>query len=1122
VAPTQNDAQRLVALGLHPVWLTAPSPGVAQSGKAPAMGMGWQNHPWAPDAPRQPFNNANLGVQTGYVDGAPVQVVVLDCDSVAALEWANANVPLSPIVTVTGKGEHRFYRRPAEEPGSVGGRVKLTLPDGTKLDLDVKGDGGQVVASPSVHFTGHVYRELVEWTPELLATIPTWDPTWVGSRTKGGFGPARLDADTLTRPGLTQATIRARVRWSVQRTRDFGPGINAANVLAALAATFDGTPLAQSGARGSTLRDVCWVLCRQCPEALTEQLVEYLTPAVQAMGDGWEDDGDWGLPGAMAKVGTARRKLADEDAARLATMAPAGPPVIRDSRIANGTPDAIDSLSNSHMVMGPGPDGDEPAEQPPVSVSSLLIVTHPRADLCWLRRPDGYYREAWALRAAYQYRNHDSGLKWASELGLADWWEQSDKKGPKPKTPERVFSQYSTPIEPSKHRVSLEARNNSFDPATGCFIEAVAPLRDIAPRYDAQLDKWLGLLAGPTYPRLVDYLATVTRVSKPTPALAIIGVKGCGKGFFIEGLSRLWHVYRAPDFSAIVGNFNEPLAKSPLLIADEYLPEEGPHGSDIFEFIRELVTARTHTVNRKNMPIVQVDGCVRFVYASNKADNLNFKNANVAAKEALAERFLYIDAMGPSGVAARDYLQSLPAATREQWIERDGFAAHCMWLAAHHKVTYQGRLLVEGNGQGLIDLASNSKGPTGHLCEALCRFLLDPNIVRNTTRDHWLIEDGQLWVATRAFEDKESWEQLVPSQDGRRHSTSVLGTGLAMLSVETKRKRYKGKKTGKDIQAIMHRVDVAQVLAFASRTGLGDPATILATLGDASGLVVAALEPGPPPSTREGHPIVQPSPTVADLTPLEPIAIATVGGEIVAASVPVLSTAHPAGAPVLTVLGEGSMVAVCCPDPAESLPLAPQVSMRFCVHQTGPGCAICEAAEYAATQVHMPSKAECKAAEAVVKAFHTLVANTDKRNAAAQALVARAAKAGIAAAKKAAKARPKWEREVAARGPEYATPTELHPMVEALATQLPATAELARALCAPFLLAAQTVEKKGAEQPPPLTYARLVLSQRAYLRTLQEVDTMDAYVRAAKAAVDAWMDRPNWPSYNAPVGGETK
>lgn len=797
--PSQSDAQRLCELGLHPVWLAAPVPGLKATGKAP-LEDGWNLRPWAPTAPSRPFDGANLGVQTGFVAGAPVCVVVVDCDSPQSAAWADANLPATSVRSMGARGEHRYYRRPVDAPpGAIGGRVKLTLSDGSKLDLDVKADGGQVVAPPSVHYTGHVYYEVTPWTAELLLLgMPTWDPAWVGSHRRNGLRGSEVDPDCLPRPGLTYADLLGRVRWLLQRCTDFGPGVDSARVRAALTAVGDGSrPIAPQGSRGATLRDLCWVLCRACPEATTDNLVELLTPVVAASGPDWEHDKDWGLPGLARKIESARRKLAGDDARRLVAFAPAW----------------VSSQS-------------DPAQAPPPDVSKALVVVHPTSDLCWLRRPDGTYRSAWKTASAYQYRDHEDGLRWAREAGLADWWRQGPK-GPVPKTPGEFFAQYSSPIDPDRWRLSLSAQAHMFDQLTCTFVEAVCPLRtDITPRFDHEIAEWLAALGGDSSDLLLDWLACVSLVDRPIPILAIIGAPGTGKGLLMDGVSRLWHRGAAPDFGSVVGSFNEALAKSPLLIADEKLPAQGPSGVDIFEYLRNFVTTRTHTVNRKNRPITQVDGCARLIFASNTADGLDFFNANAAARAAMAERFVYLSP-GPE-VAA--HLASVPQATKDRWVSGDGLAAHCLWLQSARKVDYSGRLLVRGNGAALIDLASNSKGVGGHLCEALCRFLQNPTVVGNSTRDYFHIADGELWVAVQAFEDKATWEILVPSAEGKRHSATVLGRALATMGKGKRRMAIEGARTRRKLRLVMHHIDSAPLVAFAERTGLVDPAAILATL----------------------------------------------------------------------------------------------------------------------------------------------------------------------------------------------------------------------------------------------------------------------------------------------------
>ncbi len=101
------------------------------------------------------WDMANVGIATGIDSG----LIVLDIDdkyggsqSIIRLQETLGKLPLTMKVR-TGNGWHLYFRHP-------GGRVRTTagcLADG----VDVRGDGGQVVAPPSRHKSGAGY----EWTP---------------------------------------------------------------------------------------------------------------------------------------------------------------------------------------------------------------------------------------------------------------------------------------------------------------------------------------------------------------------------------------------------------------------------------------------------------------------------------------------------------------------------------------------------------------------------------------------------------------------------------------------------------------------------------------------------------------------------------------------------------------------------------------------------------------------------------------------------------------------------------------------------------------------------------------------------------------------------------------------
>jgi hypothetical protein len=136
--------------------------------------------------------NANLGVVTGCVSG----LVVLDLDGPEAVAYAKRHgVPLTPTVA-TGKGWHIYFQYPGQP---VQNAASL---DGVK-GLDVRANGGYVVAPPSIHPSGRQYR----WAPGRspndlpLAPCPAWLLDLLAKRN-------RAQAASPTEPGWVEALLR--------------------------------------------------------------------------------------------------------------------------------------------------------------------------------------------------------------------------------------------------------------------------------------------------------------------------------------------------------------------------------------------------------------------------------------------------------------------------------------------------------------------------------------------------------------------------------------------------------------------------------------------------------------------------------------------------------------------------------------------------------------------------------------------------------------------------------------------------------------------------------------------------------------------------------------------------
>jgi hypothetical protein len=192
LSPIGEAALRLAARG----WAVFPCNGkrpltrhgVKDASKDPEqIRAWWTKHP-----------DANIGVATGAASG----IVGLDIDlkpggeeSFAKLEAENGALPPTLTVRTGSGGRHLYYKHPGGHvPNSAG-----QLGPG----LDVRGDGGYLIAAGSVHECGGAYeviddREPVNLPPWLLARIvapkdesgTTSAPAAAASRERTDFGPA--------------------------------------------------------------------------------------------------------------------------------------------------------------------------------------------------------------------------------------------------------------------------------------------------------------------------------------------------------------------------------------------------------------------------------------------------------------------------------------------------------------------------------------------------------------------------------------------------------------------------------------------------------------------------------------------------------------------------------------------------------------------------------------------------------------------------------------------------------------------------------------------------------------------------------------------------------------------
>src|SRR5262249_22810872 len=142
--------------GKHPIGTLVPR-GVKDATTDPDTILRW----WA-ECP-----SANVGIATGALSG----FIGLDVDprhrgdeSLAALEREHGKLPATVEAGTAGGGRHLLF---AHSGVPIRNRVNLAR------GLDVRADGGYIVAPPSQHASGEAYAWIIAPDAAPLAEIPT-------------------------------------------------------------------------------------------------------------------------------------------------------------------------------------------------------------------------------------------------------------------------------------------------------------------------------------------------------------------------------------------------------------------------------------------------------------------------------------------------------------------------------------------------------------------------------------------------------------------------------------------------------------------------------------------------------------------------------------------------------------------------------------------------------------------------------------------------------------------------------------------------------------------------------------------------------------------------------------
>jgi len=97
--------------------------------------------------------------------------IVIDADTPEAVNWCEANLPVTPFKVATGKGVHYYYNNPENFTTWVAKRTEGYDP--AKL-IDIRGVGGLIVAPHNIHATGAIYTptRIEDWDLNDIDDLP--------------------------------------------------------------------------------------------------------------------------------------------------------------------------------------------------------------------------------------------------------------------------------------------------------------------------------------------------------------------------------------------------------------------------------------------------------------------------------------------------------------------------------------------------------------------------------------------------------------------------------------------------------------------------------------------------------------------------------------------------------------------------------------------------------------------------------------------------------------------------------------------------------------------------------------------------------------------------------------
>lgn len=441
------------------------------------------------------------------------------------------------------------------------------------------------------------------------------------------------------------------------------------------------------------------------------------------------------------------------------------------------------------------------AETSRVTIKDLKkrwIIAHGQSCYLWV---DGQYMPSVGIQNLSQVAKRD--LAPAYTAGV----EIGDDEGLKP--PTQLLTEYGTIAR--RCRVDLTATTTHYLPDEQCIVEATCPLRPLVPERVLWIEAWLKLLGGEKEELLLDWISVVTRLDRAATILYLRGQKGSGKNLLADGLARLWvRSGGCTDMATLFGNWNDPVTRCPLVVADEKLPDALKTGQSAA--LRAAQQDMRRNLRRRFHDEAEMVGALRMIILANNRNVLaTDEDLTTDDIDAFVQRVLYIEI--PRCEDNTDPLKRSPAAMylhrlatetdcdpQTEILKNDALAKHALWLRdTRGAAADRGRFFVHDTTRDLENCLTVQTGIRWNVCQWIVMWLQAREAQEQFTHDGVLVWEGRLYVAIDCM--VAYWDNLLSKI--RTPSTATLARALEGVSDGPARTLpLKGKRTLRPYYAV--------------------------------------------------------------------------------------------------------------------------------------------------------------------------------------------------------------------------------------------------------------------------------------------------------------------------------